>query len=197
MIHKTIPGKSERTIIGLHGTGGTEEDMIQIAHYIDPDATYIGIRGNIVETGMNRYFKRIDMKTFDLESLNHESIILKNEILTLLKTYDRSMEEVSVVGYSNGANITLNLLKMDVDFFKQVVLFHPMHVQPSIPFPKHLQTRVFITSGTGDPYMDVQDIEVMVEELRESKIFVTHFHTQHGHQLIPEEIKQARDFYEI
>ncbi|MDE8324631.1 phospholipase [Erysipelothrix rhusiopathiae] len=53
MIHKMIPGKSERTIIGLHGTGGTEEDMIQIAHYIDPDATYIGIRGNIVESGMN------------------------------------------------------------------------------------------------------------------------------------------------
>ncbi|AZK43598.1 phospholipase [Erysipelothrix piscisicarius] len=197
MIHKMIPGTSERTIIGLHGTGGTEEDMFQIARYIDPEATYIGIRGNIVEDGMNRYFRRIDMKTFDLESLEQETTNLRNEILKLLKNYDRSLECVSVVGYSNGANITLNLLKMNFMLFKNALLFHPMHVQPAIPFPQNLPTRVLITSGEGDPYTDVQDIELMIEKLNASNIFTTHFHTHHGHQLIPEEIKQTRDFYEI
>lgn len=197
MIHKVIFGNSNRTIIGLHGTGGTEEDMIQIAHYLDPEAMYIGIRGNVVEAGMNRYFKRIDTKTFDISSLNHETEGLYREILKLLNDYQRPLDQVSIIGYSNGANITLNMMKKGANFFKQVILFHPMHVQPHLPFPTTLNTRIFLTSGSGDPYTERDDIEFMSRQLKDLGMSVTHFHTAHGHQLVPEEIKRARDFYEI
>ncbi len=43
----------------LHGTGGTEESLLDVGKVLDEEATLIGIRGNILEGGYPRYFKRL------------------------------------------------------------------------------------------------------------------------------------------
>ena len=55
-IHKFVPGTSGRTLILLHGTGGTESDLLELGHTLDPDAGLLSPRGRILENGMPRSF---------------------------------------------------------------------------------------------------------------------------------------------
>src|SRR5699024_2074370 len=60
---------SKRTLLLLHGTGGTEHDLLPLAEKIDPDASVLSVRGNVSENGMLRFFKRLAEGVFDVEDL--------------------------------------------------------------------------------------------------------------------------------
>ncbi len=46
------------TLLLLHGTGGTEQDLLPLAEMIDKEANILSVRGNVLENGMPRFFKR-------------------------------------------------------------------------------------------------------------------------------------------
>ena len=39
---------SKPVLLLLHGTGGTEEDLLPLAEMIDPDASVLSVRGNVL-----------------------------------------------------------------------------------------------------------------------------------------------------
>lgn len=45
------------TLLLLHGTGGTEQDLLPLAGEIDQDASILSVRGNVLENGMPRFFE--------------------------------------------------------------------------------------------------------------------------------------------
>jgi len=55
-----------RTLLMLHGTGGTEDEFIPIAKYLDPLAAIIRPRGRTSENGMLRFFRRLVEGVFDI-----------------------------------------------------------------------------------------------------------------------------------
>src|SRR5699024_8278581 len=69
MKHIYREGNKDTTLLLLHGTGGTEEDLLPLAEQIDTDANILSVRGNIEENGMPRYFKRLREGVFDEEDL--------------------------------------------------------------------------------------------------------------------------------
>src|SRR6266496_448030 len=66
-IHEFVPGIAERTLLLLHGTGGTEHDLLPLGRELDPNAALLSPRGKILENGMLRFFRRIAEGVFDLE----------------------------------------------------------------------------------------------------------------------------------
>ncbi|MBU5582463.1 alpha/beta hydrolase, partial [Enterococcus sp. S181_ASV_20] len=67
-------GKPEgKKFILLHGTGGDETSLIELARFLDADSTILSFRGKIIENGMNRFFKRNGLNQFDFESLEKET----------------------------------------------------------------------------------------------------------------------------
>src|SRR5205809_7164667 len=60
-IHRFIPAPehSDRVLLLLHGTGGDENDMIPIGRDLDPAAAVLSLRGNVLENGMPRFFRRL------------------------------------------------------------------------------------------------------------------------------------------
>lgn len=54
MKHIFQKGKDPKkpTLLLLHGTGGTEQDLLPLAEKIDPDANVLSVRGNVLE---NKY----------------------------------------------------------------------------------------------------------------------------------------------
>ncbi|MBC2106617.1 alpha/beta hydrolase, partial [Listeria booriae] len=69
MEHIFIPGKNPALppLVLLHGTGGDERSLLQIAELIAPDAAVLAFRGDVPEQGANRFFARYADGSFDLE----------------------------------------------------------------------------------------------------------------------------------
>ncbi|EAC9468251.1 carboxylesterase, partial [Listeria monocytogenes] len=42
-------------LVLLHGTGGDEQSLLEVGKALDPQASLLGIRGNVLENGMPRY----------------------------------------------------------------------------------------------------------------------------------------------
>jgi hypothetical protein len=67
--HRFVPGKSSRTLLLLHGTGGNETDLIPLGRALDPEAALLSPRGKVLENGMPRFFRRLAEGVFDQEDL--------------------------------------------------------------------------------------------------------------------------------
>ena len=70
MKHVFQPGAEDApTLLLLHGTGGNEHDLLPLAQVIDPSAAVLSVRGNVLERGMPRFFRRLAEGVFDEEDL--------------------------------------------------------------------------------------------------------------------------------
>lgn len=179
----------------LHGTGGTERDLIPIAEHIDKDASILSVRGNISENGMARFFKRLQEGIFDEVSLVEETAVLHHFIDEAAKEYDFDRDEIIALGYSNGANIAGSLLMHHPNSLKKAILLHPMVPRRGIHYPKQLGTSVFIGAGTNDPLVSRQETEELVTLFKAQEIEVDTIFTNHGHALSNEEIEAAKIWY--
>ena len=54
------------TLLVLHGTGGSEEDLIRLAEMIDNQATIPSPRGKVLENGLPQFFRRFAERKFDI-----------------------------------------------------------------------------------------------------------------------------------
>src|SRR5689334_19040545 len=110
-IHRFEPGKKRGpTLLLLHGTGGNENDLVEFGRAIAPGSNLLSPRGNVLENGMPRFFRRLAHGVFDQEDLKFRAEELLNFIKTSAKEYDFDPENVIAIGYSNGANIAVALL---------------------------------------------------------------------------------------
>ena len=146
-------GSNDHIIIMLHGTGGKADSLFNLGHFIDPNATYIGVEGDVMENGMRRYFERYPDGSFKLKSLAEASHKLHQTILKIVG--DNKGKQISVMGYSNGANILINLLKEYENIpIHDALLYHPSPVRSERPFKTQKNLKVFITSGANDPFIN-------------------------------------------
>ena len=71
--HVYQPPTSERsdspTLLVLHGTGGSEMDLLPLARTLAPQAGVLSPRGKVLERGMPRFFRRLAEGVFDEEDL--------------------------------------------------------------------------------------------------------------------------------
>ena len=54
-----------RPLLLLHGTGGDENDLVPLGRMIAPAAPLLSPRGNVLENGMPRFFRRLAEGVFD------------------------------------------------------------------------------------------------------------------------------------
>ncbi len=130
-IHEFVPGKSERTLLLLHGTGGNERDLIPLGRELDVNASLLGPRGKVLENGMPRYFRRLADGVFDLEDLKKRTHELADFIVSAVVHYKIDIKHMIAVGYSNGANIAASLLLLRPEILSAAILFRAM--VPLIP----------------------------------------------------------------
>lgn len=108
--HVFVPGKSARTLLLLHGTGGNETSLISLGQALDPAAALLSPLGKVSENGMPRFFRRLAEGIFDEEDLIRRTHELADFISHAANQYAFNPKQLFAVGYSNGANIAGGLL---------------------------------------------------------------------------------------
>jgi len=192
MIHHFFKGQAHRPVyLLLHGTGGTEHDLIPLAKQLDAQASILTVRGEVQENGMSRFFKRIAEGVFDLEDLKLRTERLYVFIQEAAKQYQFSVEDVVLVGYSNGANIAANLLFEYGDVVRGAILHHPMVPQRGKVVPDLNEMPIFIGAGINDPLCSIQESEDLIQLLKEAGAEVHPHFENNGHTLTNTEVEAA------
>lgn len=196
MKHVYQAGTNDITLLMLHGTGGNEFDLLPLATHIDPNANVLSVRGNVLEYGMARFFKRLAMGVFDMDSLAEETEKLYQFIDEASKQYQFNREKVIVVGYSNGANIAASILLHYDQPFHAALLFHPMVPIRNLSKTNLLNVSIFIGAGTNDQMTPDGEIDELNAMFDRAGAKTNVFWTSHGHQLNKEEIDRAKIWYD-
>lgn len=109
-VHRFAPGRSARTLLLLHGTGGDETDLLSLGQALDPDAALLSPRGQGLENGMPRFFRRLAEGVFDEEDVKRRAHELADFIDDAAGLYQFDQSKLIAVGYSNGAHIASAIL---------------------------------------------------------------------------------------
>ncbi|MCA0988291.1 alpha/beta hydrolase [Guptibacillus algicola] len=196
MKHIFKQGASDKpTLLLLHGTGGNEEDLVQLAHLIAPDNSFLSVRGNVSENGMPRFFKRHAEGVFDEEDLVARTHELNQFITDASEKYDFDRDNVIAIGYSNGANIAGSLLLHDENALKAAILHHPMVPIRGLKTPDLSNMPIFIGAGENDPICSSEETIELEKILSDAGASVTVHWERMGHQLTKPEVDAAAQWY--
>ncbi|MEH7248892.1 alpha/beta hydrolase [Neobacillus niacini] len=197
MKHIFNKGKDTKkpTFLMLHGTGGTELDLLPLAGMIDDEASVLSVRGNVLENGMPRFFRRLAEGVFDIEDLIFRTKELNEFLDEAAAKYDFDRDNIIAIGYSNGANIAASLLFHYQNALKGAILHHPMVPISGIELPDLTGKSVFIAAGTNDPICSPLESTELQSLLKNANAKVDIHWEHNGHQLTREEVEHAAQWY--
>ncbi|HXN75444.1 MAG TPA: alpha/beta hydrolase [Gemmatimonadaceae bacterium] len=196
-IHRLVPAEdpaSGETLIVLHGTGGDENDLIGIGQAIAPGAAILSPRGNVLENGAPRFFKRLAEGVFDPKEVRARAEELARFIRAAVITYRLDSTRVFALGYSNGANVASTMMFVEPGILQGTILFRPMLVYEPTEKNDLGGSAVFISAGRMDPIVPESSVERLVELFESAHAEVTLKWQLGGHNLVPSEVREAADW---
>lgn len=193
MAHQFVAGQAANapTLLLLHGTGGDEHDLLDLGRMLYPGAALLSPRGQVLENGMPRFFRRLAEGVFDLEDLRRRTDDLAEFVAGASAVYGFDPKRVIAVGYSNGANIAASLLLQRPGVLAGAVLFHAM--VPFVPeqLPDLAGVPVFMGAGRTDTMIRPQQTEGLARLLQQAGAEVALHWEQGGHALARGEVQAA------
>ncbi len=198
-IHRFVPATDQTiatTLLLLHGTGGSETDLLQLGRTLAPGAALLSPRGKVLENGMPRFFRRLAEGVFDLENLRQNTHELADFVEAAVAHYGLDAGRVVAVGYSNGANIAASTLLLRPRVLSGAVLLRAMlPLEPEI-VPDLQGVPVLLASGRHDNLVPHSSIERLAALLQQTGADVTLRWQEAGHGLEQEEIVAAQQWVE-
>lgn len=165
LAHVYEPGGSSWTVLLLHGTGGDEHDLVPLGRQLAPDAARLSPRGQVLENGMPRFFRRLAVGRLDIPDLLARSDDLAAFVTAAAARYGRDPARIVGLGLSNGANIAVGLLWRHPGLLRAAALLRPMLPYEPEQTPDLSGTSVLIAAGEGDPFSSPEQTERLGEIL--------------------------------
>lgn len=185
-IHRWQPAPNPAaadTLLLLHGTGGDENDLLPLGALLLPQANLLSPRGQVLERGMPRFFRRLAEGVFDVPDLIAQTHALAEFIAHAAAKYGFNPARVTAAGFSNGANIAGSLLLLRPGVLRAAVLLAPMvPLVPDTP-PDLAGLPVFVGAGRRDPLVPVAETERLLALLAGYGADVTTHWEDGGHAL--------------
>ncbi|MDF2646527.1 MAG: carboxylesterase [Paenibacillus sp.] len=182
-------------LVLFHGTGGTERDLLPLAQAISPTSSVLSVRGNVLENGMPRFFRRLAEGIFDEEDLIFRTKELYDFLDQAAVEHGFDRQNLVAIGYSNGANIAGSLLFHYPNALRGAILHHPMVPRRGIQLPDLSGIPVFIGAGQNDPICSPKETEELQKLLSEAGSTVAVHWEQAGHQLTRSEVEAAGTWF--
>ncbi len=196
-VHRFIPSpsRSDRVVLLLlHGTGGNEDDLLELGRELSPDASILSPRGKVLENGAPRFFRRLAEGVFDLEDVRFRAGELAAFIECAVEEYQLAGAQVIAVGYSNGANIAAATMLLHPGRIHAGAFFRAMVVLEPSPLPELSGSAVFISSGVMDPIVPASHVTRLAEIFCGAGASVELKQQQASHGLVQSDIFDCRDW---
>lgn len=179
----------------LHGTGGTEHDLLRVGRSISPGSALLSPRGDVAEGSALRFFARLAEGIFDPQEVTRRTQALADFVTDAAKQYAFDAPRLIAVGFSNGANIGATLLLLRPEILGGAILFRPMVVLDQPAAGGSLAgKRVLLTHGTTDPLVPPGDPARLATLLRAGGAEVKLEAISASHQLTPQDVAAAQSF---
>ena len=187
------PGADDgKIIVALHGTGGSEHDLIPVVRQVSPSAPVISLRGPVLENGMPRFFKRVAEGVFDEADVRRNSHHLSEFLADASVRYGQAANRRLALGYSNGANMAAAIMLLRPDVFSGAILFRPMMALKMARLPDLTCKPIFIATGQFDRVIPSAETRRLVDALKKAGARVTVVDTAAGHELTATDVEAAR-----
>ncbi len=194
-IHRYVPAeRGDMTILLLHGTGGTEDDLLPLGRALAPGAGLLSPRGKVLENGMPRFFRRLAEGVFDAEEVKRRANDLADFVSAASVLYRFDPSRVVAAGYSNGANIAVATLLVRPQTLAGAVLFRAMVPFEPDGLPDLSGRRVHLSEGETDPIVPRRNAERLRDILAAAGAQVTLRWAPAGHELLAPEIDPAKEW---
>lgn len=193
-IHRFVPPAAPNapTLLLLHGTGGDEDDLIQLGTLLLPGAALLSPRGKVLEHGSPRFFRRLAMGVFDEADLVRRARELAGFVEAAAAAYELDPHRIFAVGFSNGANIAAAMFLLHPGVLRGGVLFRAMvPLEPPQP-PDLTGVPIYMASGRFDPMIPIADAEKLAAMFEAAGADVRLAWDDQGHNLAPDEVDAAR-----
>lgn len=179
-------------VLLLHGTGGDENDLIDLGRVVAPGSALLSPRGQVLEHGMPRFFRRLAEGVFDEADLKQRAEALADFVIAARQRY--GLEAPIALGFSNGANIAAAVLMQRPDILSGAVLLRAMVPFAEPPAASIQGTPVLIASGAQDLIVPALNAAQLAAQLRERGASVDHRILPAGHGLTQADVNLAAAF---
>lgn len=186
----------------LHGTGGTERDLVGLADRVSPGSALLSPRGRVSEHGAARFFPRLAEGVFDPAQIIPRIDELAEFVSAAARAHGLAAggggQGLIALGFSNGANAAAALLQLHPEApIAGAVLLRPMVVLERSAATRSLEgRRVLLLNGALDPIVPGDHPGRLAALLRAGGAAVeTALHPDAGHGLVPEDLERARAFF--
>ncbi|TIO52146.1 MAG: ring-cleaving dioxygenase [Mesorhizobium sp.] len=180
------------TIVVLHGSGGTEADLMPLAHRVAPRATLVGVRGRSHEESRARWFRRLTATTFDQADIKAEAEAFAAFVEGAITGYGLKPARMTFLGFSNGANFAAAVIGLQPGVISRAILLRAIPVLETLPAADLTDVDVLMVSGSRDPLGDGSRLANWFA----ASGAMLHLHTiEAAHELVPEDAVVAREWH--
>jgi phospholipase/carboxylesterase len=188
----TVEGLSP--LLLLHGTGGDETDLIGLGAAVAPGAALLSPRGQVLEGGMPRFFRRVAEGVFDEDDVRRRAADLARFVAEARTAY--GIAAPIAVGFSNGANIAAAVRLLHPGTLGGAVLFRGMVPLSNPPLGQGVATPALLLSGDRDPIVPAENAARLAAQLGRAGGEVEHRVLPTGHGLTQVDVDFAADWIE-
>lgn len=192
--HHFEPGDGgATTVLLLHATGGDERQLVPLARQLAPGAALLAPRGQVLENGrVRRFFARRGPLDLDLDDLRVRTADLAAFVREQVASRGLDPARLVALGYSNGANVAVELLFRHAGLLRGAALLRPvLPYEPEAPLDGLGGTSVLIAAGERDPYSPAEGIDRLAELLRGGGADVEVARQPAGHELTDADLAAA------
>jgi len=177
-------------VLLLHGTGGDENDLLLLGRTVAPGSALISPRGQVLENGAPRFFRRLAEGVFDEADVRHRANALADFVAQAGEAY--GFTSPIALGFSNGANIAAAVLMLRPEALAGAVLLRAMVPLPESPAAGLEGKPVLIISGAADPIVPAENAARLAALLAAAGASVSHEILPAGHNLSQSDVALAK-----
>lgn len=192
-VFRPATAKGLPPVLLLHGTGGDETDLLNLGAMIAPGAALLSPRGQVLEGGMPRFFRRLAEGVFDEDDIRRRAGDLARFVAEARAAY--GLEAPVALGFSNGANIAAATLLLHPEALGGGALLRAM-VPLEVPPEVRLDGRpILMTSGAQDPIIPAENAARLAALLTDAGAEVERHVLPAGHGLTTADVELARAWF--